>query len=520
MKDYLLVPMQPTPNGQLHIGHIAGPYLRADAVCRNLRRSGVDVQVITGSDVFENWVLLESVTSGTSPMEICFRYHELIHQDLAHVEIFVDEWINPLDREHIEPYLTVHEEIVAELVRAGRLRVCTEKIPIAKGTSREVVGVWLTGRCPSCHRPCSGNSCVFCGSHFQPDEVLDPRSRLNEGELQWLPKESIFAQPVSTNDVLSYIEGLSLSPHFSEAAESYVARNGGRIRLSQPGTWGLSSCLAPRGSVLVNTYFAYSFYCAQRWGAQRNVGVNALSADSAVEVVSFFGRDNSIAGLVAPPVISLGTDRYKPFDFCVMNDMLYFEGRKCSTSKKHGILVSDILDEASLSSDELRYYLAHLRLESGICDSRVADIVRGVNRLRAWQRGKLSEVLEKAPTDAAVYLPDTLFGALSAQYEALTPPSVYLARAAAELDNWLYDVSVRTNEPSDAFSWLMGVALLSEPILPRLASELWSGLGLPGRPSVTRIPAVVYPRFPSMPTVLGDLTDRAIWRCARISEEA
>lgn len=75
-----------------------------------------------------------------------------------------------------------------------------------------------------------------------------------------------------------------------------------------------------------------------------------------------------------------------------MNDMLYFEGRKCSTSKKHGILVSDILDEASLSSDELRYYLAHLRLESDICDSRVADIVRGVNRLRAWQRGKLSEV--------------------------------------------------------------------------------------------------------------------------------
>jgi hypothetical protein len=36
----MLVPMCPTPNGRLHIGHGAGSYLRADAIARASRRDG------------------------------------------------------------------------------------------------------------------------------------------------------------------------------------------------------------------------------------------------------------------------------------------------------------------------------------------------------------------------------------------------------------------------------------------------------------------------------------------------
>ncbi len=66
-RRWLLIPMQPTPNGRLHLGHGAGPYLRADVIARAPRRDGDDVQIITGTDAHENWVLADGLTSGHTP---------------------------------------------------------------------------------------------------------------------------------------------------------------------------------------------------------------------------------------------------------------------------------------------------------------------------------------------------------------------------------------------------------------------------------------------------------------------
>jgi hypothetical protein len=66
-KSVLIVPMQPTPNGRLHVGHGAGPYLRADVLARALRVAGHQVAVISGSDAFENWVIADALSSGRTP---------------------------------------------------------------------------------------------------------------------------------------------------------------------------------------------------------------------------------------------------------------------------------------------------------------------------------------------------------------------------------------------------------------------------------------------------------------------
>ncbi|GAA3053109.1 hypothetical protein GCM10020000_38510 [Streptomyces olivoverticillatus] len=47
----------PTPNGDLHLGHLSGPYLGADAYVRFQRMNGAQAWHLTGSDDFQSYVL-------------------------------------------------------------------------------------------------------------------------------------------------------------------------------------------------------------------------------------------------------------------------------------------------------------------------------------------------------------------------------------------------------------------------------------------------------------------------------
>ena len=45
----------PTPNGDLHLGHLSGPYLGADVFVRFQRMNGVTAWHLTGSDDFQSY---------------------------------------------------------------------------------------------------------------------------------------------------------------------------------------------------------------------------------------------------------------------------------------------------------------------------------------------------------------------------------------------------------------------------------------------------------------------------------
>jgi methionyl-tRNA synthetase len=192
---FVILPMQPTPNGRLHLGHASGPYLRADAVARHLRRSGHVVEVVCGSDVFENWILLDCERTGRTPVETVNLYHAGIRDDLAALAIDVDDFVNPLDPQHAEAYRAIHETLIDSLIASGSADLAAERFPVSSGSGRYVVGVWLLGRCPNCNDDVAGNSCENCGYHFQPSEVQSPRSRLDEGELEWRQEDCWFLKP-------------------------------------------------------------------------------------------------------------------------------------------------------------------------------------------------------------------------------------------------------------------------------------------------------------------------------------
>lgn len=475
---YLLVPMPPTPNGRMHIGHGGGTYLRSDVVARALRVRGADVHVVSGTDAYENWVVAEAERIGLSPEDTCTLYHRGIAEDLRALGVEPDEWIDPRSAEHEQAYREVHERMLEVLRAGGGARLVTEGVPFSATTGRELVGTWIAGACPHCGADAGGSSCTRCGEHFQPEELVEPRSRLDDSPLRWEGREHWFAYPTDASVVLADLDAAALRPHVAEPARRYVEARGGRIRLSGQGVWGVRSPLVADDAVLANGYFPYAVYCGEvfrRRTGRPNPFVEAVD----VVTVGFFGSDNSTPGLVAPRVLAQGSGgALRAFDRTVVNGMLHFEGQKCSTSKRHGIWLGELLGSGMVSGDELRYCLATARLDEGTDDLTLASLVERTDRLRRW----VAEIL--VPTTASAAGAPATWGAgiekaLEEQGLALELHRLDVPAAMEVLERWM--------DASDAAdgSWLLGLSLLAEPLLPTLARHVWSQLGFTDAPTTT-----------------------------------
>ncbi|WP_280376538.1 class I tRNA ligase family protein [Nocardia wallacei] len=477
MAEWLLIPMCPTPNGRLHIGHGAGPYLRADAIARALRRTGNTVAVITGTDAYENWVLA-AVDDNSTPEQTCRHHHVRIKHDLDNLGVELDAWIDPLAEEHREAHRRLHEQLLHTLRDRGAAHLETEPVPVGTTTDRPLLGVWIAGNCPGCGAPAGGNTCTACGDHFHPDQLQQARSRLTDEPIRWEQRDSWFAYPADPPDILSALSATGLPDRFLTAPRRFLHRPGARIRLSQPSDWGLTSNTLPSGHVLANTYYGYALYA----GLLHADGTgNALDRDSAVTVVGLFGSDNSIAGLVAPHVLATPAG-YKPFDHTVVNHMLHVDSRKCSTSKQHGIWISDLIDNTSVTTDELRYSLAHEPLDHHIADLTPATLIARINELRHWRTARLATALHTFSENTTAAIDTARIAAvLDTQQHQLTPPHVDLAAATQTATTWMF-TTPDLHLPETAATWLAGTALLTSPITPTLATELWTSLGFTGPP--------------------------------------
>ncbi|WP_135548537.1 class I tRNA ligase family protein [Paenibacillus cymbidii] len=476
---YLIVPMQPTPNGRLHIGHGAGTYLRADILSRALKVRGHMVRTITGSDGFENWVLAEAYRVGVAPELVCSENHENIRRDLHAMDIQFDSWIDPRSEQHFAAYAAVHERILDCMQQSGGASLIEERMPYSTETGEALIGTWIAGECPQCGKACGGSSCVFCGAHFQPEEIVAPRSRLNESTITWKTASCWFAKPNNSNKIIASLEQSGVKSIWMEAVIHYLNRREGKIRLSAPGSWGIPSKMVPEGYVLSNPYYVYSIYCGEVYKQLEGTERNPFDALSKVITVGAFGNDNSTPGLVAPQVIAQRSNGlFKPFDATLVNGMLLLEGEKCSTSKRHGIWLSELLQGSALvNSDEIRYFFAQTALDHGSDNMTLSNLVQQINLFREWIRFKLAPSIE-AVTSAAIHYDDGLALALAKQSRWLEPNQFDLVAAMKVLQDWMVADQIETG------LWLLGVSLLGFPIMPKLSRQIWERLGLHGDPRI------------------------------------
>jgi methionyl-tRNA synthetase len=511
----LVFPAPPTPNGDIHLGHLAGPYLGADYYTRYLRLGGVEAHHFCNSDENESYVRYKGEQMGLSPEATADHFATANVESFVRAGIEQDLFLRP----NLSPlHLQMVEEFFLKLVESGCLVEKEQLVPYCESCEVFLCEVNGRGKCPNCGESSDPFACEACGRPIDATELVDPHCRRCSRPIDTRrPLKRLFL-PLSRFEagLRDYHRQLHMKSKVATFCAWMFEKGLPDIPVTQPTGWGTPVPLPGyEGQNLIGPF---------------DTVVGALSATQLMlegrgdaetwrdwwfsphlDVVIFFGADNVYFYAFLHAALCLGYDPALRLPLTFVNNEFYQLGReKFSTTRQNIILIGDILAKASL--DAVRFYLAYSAPENETTSFTWEEFEQTVDRelVRGWELW-LHELDAKVQRDGegsapevpdeSLWTPDqrrfhrdlvTTVQEMELAYEAssfspqratrLLCELVRVARRFSKGEEPWRRIPRRAEEraTSLALELLAAklLAVLADPIMPAFAGRLWSQLGL------------------------------------------
>ena len=500
----------PTPNGDLHLGHLSGPYLGADAYVRFQRMNGVRAWHLTGSDDYQSYVVDRARAEGGTPAETAAHYSAEIAETLRLLDVGVDQYTVT---DTAAGYRDGLRDFFSAVLASGVVRARTGPALTDPSTGAYVYEGSVSGGCPGCGGPTSGNICEECGEPNLCVDLREPRTR--SGDLPVRAEVTRYTLPLHdfADVVTDHHRHGRVPARLRELARRVFARPTFDLPVSHPADWGVTPAETDVSGQVVWVWpeMAYGFLygieaLGRREDARNSDGSAWRAAEPAADwkIVHFFGYDNTFYhSLLYPVLYKLAHPGWDPDIDYHVNEFYLLDGAKFSTSRRHAVWGKEILNERSV--DAVRYYLSRTRPEGRRTNFGTADYERVVrDRLldtwQPWLNGLGARVAAghggQAPDAGTWTLEHSAFLAvlgtrLAEAGTALGGDGFSLNRAARVLDSIVDDVitfSARESDLADedsrsrtALALELAAARLlafaAAPVMPRFAAALAGSLG-------------------------------------------
>ena len=496
-RTYLVTTDPPTPNGDLHVGHLSGPYFASDVLVKALRQRGERVAYLSNLDPHQSYVDSKARRSGREPGEILEHFGPRIRRVLAEDAIELDLMGTADERQGVAV-----DAFFCRLWEGGKIAAREMEIPYCAECDQHLFEAYVEGVCPNCGVTAYGNSCETCRRPSLTGDMGKPRCRLCERPSRErrtyrglvLPLERyrqelkvlVEARRGRWRETLTRLVSEPLKAPLPDIPLSFVGRYG--LAVGIPGFEGqVYNVRLEILPALVDTF--------ERW---REAGGTWHWRDAEdLEVIAFHGTENGYqyavsfnALLVAAGQLAAETGSeplaWAPPEHNITNEFYLLEGEKFSTTRGHAVWGLEAL--AASSSDALRFYLALTNPETEETSFSWPELSEGVQRHLSgpWDRLHRSLGRDLASGEGGG-LPSA--GALEAleQFsramdEALSVEAFSLRRAAAAVAGWLE----RPWDRSSAADLRLAAAALGwygYPLLPELCGRLQEALGIKAPPT-------------------------------------
>ncbi|WP_410670883.1 class I tRNA ligase family protein [Amycolatopsis sp. cmx-4-68] len=353
----------PTANGDLHLGHIAGPFLAADVHTRYARSQGREVVLGTGFQDTSTFVVTTAHRRGVTPAELVATSAAQISASLEAMGIGVDGYTGDDDR-----FTKWVVDFIGRLHSAGKLELRTMKFPYSPRSGRFLVDGFASGNCPECLAPCCAGLCESCGQLVAAGELLGVRSTLDPTDPVELREADVLVLPVERYrpqlQAHFAAHAAGLRPHMAQAVTAMLARPLPDFPVTYQTSWGIEVPFPEVAGQRVNPNaepMAWSMHCSALAAEKRSGSVTAedalwlAGADS--EIVYFLGFDNIYPFAIAGPAMLLALDgRYDLPTRYLTNEFYELDHRKFSTSRGHVVWSRDLA--AEVPRDLIRFHLA------------------------------------------------------------------------------------------------------------------------------------------------------------------
>lgn len=366
-RPVLVLGPNPTPNGGMHLGHIAGPYLAGDVYARYQRARGRDVIFSTGTDDSQTFVVATARRLGVTPQELCATSTAGIKQTLSAMGISVDGF-GPFD----DGYRATVLDYFKELHAAGKFQLRRVKLPYLERTGEFIVEGLVEGDCPVCLATCRGGLCETCCHPNNFDQLIEPHYAVNTGEVDPVDAPIAMEVPILVLPMEQYREQLTAyheawapywRPHMVEMVRDVLSRPLLDLPITYPLDWGIPAPFPETPGQVLNAWLELipaglytSSYCATQLGRPTPPG-QLWRPEQNRRLVHFLGFDNAYFFCLAHMALLMAHgDRYIRPEWVLTNEFYELESQKFSTSKGHVLSPEDLLPE--VPRDQLRLYLA------------------------------------------------------------------------------------------------------------------------------------------------------------------
>jgi methionyl-tRNA synthetase len=369
----------PTPNGDLHLGHLSGPYLGADVHTRYLKMRGIDAYHISGSDDFQSYVVAKANHLGSTPEDIANYFSDEIKSTLDALNIHLDKFTRPL---HNHDYQLELANFVYNLWEQGILIIEEESALFDIVSGDYIYEANVKGKCHYCHSTSCGNICEECGHSNACVEMKDTISTLShtKPEVKSL-KRLHFPLTKYLDEITKHYQHASMSAHLRILYNQMKERGFDNIAVSHPGKWGVSVPITDLQDQTVWVWFEMLFgYLFTIRELERDAGkcTTSLAIPENARIVHFFGFDNSFYHSILFPAVYTAAFPVSPLSIdYVCNEFYLLDGLKFSTSRGHAVWGKEILKE--FSADQVRFYLGFSRPETSRTNFSMSDFKNVIN---------------------------------------------------------------------------------------------------------------------------------------------
>lgn len=399
MSKVLTAVAWPYANGPRHLGHVAGFAVPSDVFSRYLRMAGHDVLMVSGSDEHGTPILVLADAAGVSPQDLVDTNHAIIAHELADLGCSYDLYTRTTTANHY----AVAQELFHRCWANGYMVERTQKGAISPSTGRTLPDRYIEGTCPICgYGEARGDQCDNCGNQLEPEDLIDPRSKIDGETPQFVETQHFFLDLPALADVLrTWLEGREASGTWRPNVIKFSMNILDEIKpraMTRDIDWGIPVPLdgwrnQPGKRLYVWFDAVVGYLSASIEWARRTGDPEAWRAwwnDPEALSYYFMGKDNITFHSQIWPAELLayagrGARGGEPGVFGVLDlptevvssEYLTMEGKQFSTSRGYTILVRHVLD--TYGPDPLRYYICAAGPESQDANFTWADFVQRNN---------------------------------------------------------------------------------------------------------------------------------------------
>lgn len=358
---YTLTAALPYANGPIHIGHLAGVYIPADIYARYLRRKGMDVAFIGGSDEHGIPITIRAKKENTTPQAIVDKYHELIKETMEKFGVSFDHYSRTSNPKHHE----VSSDFFLNLYNKGKFTEEVSEQFYDEEAKEFLADRYIVGECPRCHNPNAyGDQCENCGSTLSPTELINPRSALS-GNTPVLKETRNWYLPL--NEYEGFLKEWILEGHKNDwksnvygQVKSWIDDGLKPRAMTRDLNWGVKVPLPDaEGKVLYVWFDAPIGYITStiEWAEANGKNWKDYWQNPDTKLIHFIGKDNIVFHcIIFPSMLKAHGDYILP-ENVPANEFMNLEDDKISTSRNWAVWGHEYLEEFPGQQDVLRYVL-------------------------------------------------------------------------------------------------------------------------------------------------------------------